>query len=203
MTKEQKSNSNLHIAHSTLDFKINIENNTLESSQELHFLLDDLFITLYFVSQMECETNLDSQRSFLDACKKGYATKVQQLIERGADTEAKDNFYRTPLHFACAGEQLDMVKLLIERGADTEAKDVYGRTPLHFACAGGNLDLVKLLIGQGKSNFEAKDLKGWTPLLIASLFGWIKVIDFLLEKGANVRHVDNDGNTALHMIAKR
>ena len=85
------------------------------------------------MSQMECEADLDSQRSFLDACKKGNAAKVKLLIDRGADTEAKDESGRTPLHLACGQGHVGVVKLFIEKIPST----------IQIAFEQGRLDVVK------------------------------------------------------------
>ena len=59
-------------------------------------------------------------------------TKVQDLIERGADVNAKDNGGYTPLHWASYNDSIAIAKLLLDAGADLEAKDKWGRTPLDF-----------------------------------------------------------------------
>ncbi len=49
------------------------------------------------------------------------------------DIEQKDYYGRTALHFAAAGENLEMVRLLGERGADVHAVCIGNRTPLQYA----------------------------------------------------------------------
>ena len=90
-------------------------------------------------------------------------SKIQDLIERGADVDAKDNNGWTPLHWASDSNHIEIAKLLIDRGADVDAKDNWGWTPLHRACGNNALELAKLLIERG-ADVEAKDNVGWTPL---------------------------------------
>jgi ankyrin repeat protein len=57
-----------------------------------------------------------------------------ELLDHGADIDAKDNYGRTSLHRACANGHVSIVTELLSRGANTEAKDNGdGNTPLHVA----------------------------------------------------------------------
>ena len=90
-------------------------------------------------------------------------SKVQDLIERGADVEAKTNDGHTPLHWASRNNRIEIAKLLLDRGADLEAKDVDGRTPLNYASEFDKIEIAKLLLDRG-ADLEAKDKWGRTPL---------------------------------------
>jgi ankyrin repeat protein len=125
------------------------------------------------------------------------ASKVQDLIKRGADVEAKSNYGQTPLHWASERNYIERAKLLLERGADLEAKDNDGWTPLHLASANNYIELAKLLLDAG-ADVKAKDNDGWTPLYVASARNHIEIAKFLLERGADVRAKDNTGETPLH-----
>jgi len=104
-------------------------------------------------------------------------SKVQDLIERGADVRAKDNRGETPLHFASWYNSIEIAKFLIERGADVRAKNNGGRTPLHWASKRNHIEIAKLLLDAG-SDVEAKNNNGETPL------HWVKSYEMqdLLKK---------------------
>ncbi len=70
--------------------------------------------------------------------------KVAQLIEKGADVNAKDFKGRTPLHYAIPGN-CELVSLLIAKKADFDAKDMYGKTPLNYAVEYGDTDTAQIL----------------------------------------------------------
>ena len=57
------------------------------------------------------------------ACCRGHLDVVQELVARGANVEATDEFGRTPLHLACGNGHLDVVQELVARGANREATD--------------------------------------------------------------------------------
>jgi len=80
-----------------------------------------------------------------DAAMNGDIVKVRQLIEKGADVNAKDQFQETPLHDAASRGNTDVAKLLIEKGADVNAKDNYGKTALDMAEASHKPDIVSIL----------------------------------------------------------
>ena len=44
--------------------------------------------------------------------------RVREMLEEGADPNAKDKDGNTPLHKAADEGRFDVVKLLLERGAD-------------------------------------------------------------------------------------
>ena len=54
---------------------------------------------------------------------------VQLLLKRGADVNAQNNNYSTPLHLATSSE---IARLLLQYGADIDARDQNHRTPLHL-----------------------------------------------------------------------
>ena len=92
--------------------------------------------------------------------------KIQDLIKRGADVEAKNDDGETPLHMVAYRNSIETAKLLIEMGADVDAKDDYGETPLHWASYNNRIEIAKLLIDKG-ADVEAKRNDGWTPLDLA------------------------------------
>jgi len=92
--------------------------------------------------------------------------KIQDLIKRGADVEAKNNKGLTPLHFASRDNHIEIAKLLLERGADVEAKNNKGQTPLYWASWYNAIETAKLLLDRG-ANVEAKAIWGYTPFHMA------------------------------------
>ncbi|BAT95803.1 hypothetical protein VIGAN_08261000 [Vigna angularis var. angularis] len=95
--------------------------------------------------------------------------KLQLLIERGANIEAKDEDGAIPLHDACAGGFTEIVQLLLNRANNAEhikrmleSVDSEGDTPLHHAARGEHVDVIRLLLSNGASSTK-ENLYGKTP----------------------------------------
>ena len=74
---------------------------------------------------------------------------IRLLLEHGADINAQDGLYGTPLHGASTFGRLETVRLLLEHGADVEVKDNDGKTALQVAAYNGHDKVVELLREHG------------------------------------------------------
>ncbi|XP_021565355.1 ankyrin repeat and SOCS box protein 13, partial [Carlito syrichta] len=91
----------------------------------------------------------------------GSSECVRLLIDVGANLEAHDCHFGTPLHVACAREHLDCVKVLLNAGANVNAAKLH-ETALHHAAKVKNVDLIEMLIEFG-GNIYARDNRGKKP----------------------------------------
>lgn len=105
---------------------------------------------------------------------KGYSRKfftmtgtVRLLVAYGADVNAVDMTYSTPLHVASLSGVPEVVRILIEGGAEVNAQDETHLTPLHMASLFGDLETVQLLIKHG-ADVTGHDWNHKTPLHFAS-----------------------------------
>ena len=76
---------------------------------------------------------------------------VRDLIEAGANVNARDSRSLTPLHFALASEtpSVQVVRTLLIAGADVNARDNNGETPLDWADKFGYTEVVGTLEKSG------------------------------------------------------
>ena len=93
-------------------------------------------------------TKPDYWHGFYIAALQNNTESLKNLIEKGADVNAKNKYEQTPLHLAAQYGHIETVKSLIENGADVNSKDKYGWTPLHYAAEEGHKEIVEYLIGK-------------------------------------------------------
>ena len=66
----------------------------------------------------------------------------------------------------------------------------------------GNVDAVRSWVASG-ADINVVDERGVTPLMVASCWHRAECVAEMLRLGADARRVDNDGRTALHLVAWR
>lgn len=96
-----------------------------------------------------------------EAVRKGDATAVTSLLDRGADVNAKFRYGATALFKAAERGNVEVAKVLLERGADVKVKDTfYGATALTWALNGKHLEVVRLLVQKGDEGVEDVLMEG-------------------------------------------
>ena len=97
--------------------------------------------------------------------------------------DAANTAGETALMMAALRGNLVWTQRLLERGA---ALNREGWTPLHYAASGPGLEVVKFLVERG-ANINAPSPNRSTPLMMASRYGAWDSAEWLLERGADVR----------------
>jgi ankyrin repeat protein len=72
-------------------------------------------------------------KQLIKSCVDGNYQKVKELLDSGADVNARDVFDGTPLIMAALHGHIDIAKLLLDKGADIEARDNQGHTAISYA----------------------------------------------------------------------
>lgn len=125
---------------------------------------------------------------------------VKYLLEKGANTEAKDEDKdgKTALIIAADWGHLEMVKMLVENKADINARDNMGKTAIMYAAKKWDKGMAKYLLEKG-ADIEAVDNDGNSVLMVAANHGYgtDEFVKYLVDKGAFVNRVNNDGVTTL------
>lgn len=132
----------------------------------------------------------------------GQCAKVQRLLEKGADPNAKSPKGYTALHPSIFKRSIKAIQVQLEHGADVNAIAPYGRTPLHLAVIWGDLPMVILLLEHG-SNVNAVDRTRQTALHLAAEKGDTQTAQLLLQQSADINAKNTGGRTALHLAADR
>lgn len=157
----------------------------------------------------------------------GNVKLVRRLHELGASIDPVDRLGQSPLHVATSTGNLPLLTYLVEQGAEVNCTDHQQVTPLMRAASQGDVDCVDYLLtrlealghdpalpqvlrnavqGQHADTVElllehcqASDAS--TVLLLAAQRGKPQIVRLLLEAGAQVDAVDEDGRSALHLAA--
>ena len=135
------------------------------------------------------------------AVRSGDLAKVQALVARDPKVvNEKDAQGRTPLHFASAIGNMEIVRYLIAGGADVRATDPDGFTPLHWAAYEGKADAAKALIAAG-ADPNARGGPG-VDTLESALYGrHSEAVEALLQGGLRVETQGEAGRALLHRAA--
>lgn len=151
---------------------------------------------------------LQGDTALMNAAKAGTVTGVQALIEAGAEIDARDSYlFQTPLMWAAAENNAEVVRILGENGADLNARSAElvfagirqggvagdfpngGLTALHHASRENSIETVEVLLALG-ADPNIPDPQGISPLRIAAANANLDLAKVLIQGGADI----NDGS---------
>ena len=162
--------------------------------------------------------NSRATKKLNSAVKRGNIKVVRSSINDGADVNNKDKNNWTPLHFASKRGYVKIVKILIDAGANlslsnqiskTTGNDQKGSNPINLAIQYNHNETAKLLINEMSqfiidtgNNVNSKDKNDWTPLHLMAMFSDdMEKVKALIDAGADVDAMTNEGSTPLHMVS--
>jgi ankyrin repeat protein len=140
---------------------------------------------------------------------------IALLLNKGADIKGASAFGDSLMNAAAMGNTA-VVKTLLAKGADAHAVSIPqvntvkngpialgSFTALLLAASYGGADSVKLLL-DARSDVNARDVRGMTPLMLAIATDRPdpKVIRLLLDKGADPKIKDKNGENAIDWANK-
>lgn len=151
--------------------------------------------------QQNARRTLEVQR----AIEQGDLAAVQQLLDEGADLDARNEQGETALHLATRHENLSLMRLLINAGADREIANAAGQTPLLLAA--GLESQARFLPAPDFHPFlrwvqNVPEARAWITTNLPSLVPrsqTITPLDYLLARRADPGAVNTNGESALHL----
>ena len=135
---------------------------------------------------------------------------TKQLLEHGMDINARDETFgqaHTALHWAAQNGDTDIVSLLLQHKADTSIRlNSHYResqaSAFDLAVEHGHIDSAfAILAVEGRSMVNLPDNNGNTAVHRAASAGQSEMVDALLALPETTQIANNEGETALHMIA--
>ena len=127
--------------------------------------------------------------------------EINELLEAGADLNARDRNDGAPLHWAAAANSPQAVERLIEAGASPNARSSADWTPLHWGAAYGSNEAIDRLLEAG-ADPNSRDDQGETALHKAGSSPLSpEAVERLLEAGADPNARDQHQETPLHQVS--
>ncbi len=197
-----------------LEYGANVSYVHSDESTPLHFAvwLDDPSISRWMIEQ-GADVNQQDNDGFAvlhEAVYEGNLQQVKLLGEFKVDINSKTNDGDTPLHWATFCNIPDspgIIEYLLEQGANVNERNFEGTTPLHFAakrCSWENEDVTILdsLLKSGRFNVDDRNYSGFTPLHYAAESGLDEACAHLLDAGADIDAVCNNGLSPIYLAVR-
>ncbi|MCG3148540.1 MAG: hypothetical protein PCFJNLEI_01984 [Verrucomicrobiae bacterium] len=115
---------------------------------------------------MSCRSTKVSEapQDLYAAARSGNLARVKELVEAGADVNARDQVGETPLHKTARWGQPEVAVYLLNHHADVNAKTTEnGHTALHIAASAAcSTNIANILLSRSDIDVKAVDFTGET-----------------------------------------
>jgi len=119
------------------------------------------------------------------------------------DINARDNKGQTFLIRAGIDQNHEAMKTLINLGANIRITDNTRENVLHKIARKGDHEAAKIVLEYDKNVLHDRNKDGNSALLIALINGYTTFAEFLIDSGASLNDINDDGNTIIHEIVKK
>lgn len=125
--------------------------------------------------------NIKNENTLFHLCSKCNINELKKFIHENSSciNTIRDKNGLTPLHLAVRKLDIKIIELLLQNGSDTNLYSNYGYSSLHYLILG-----FKELLYLSSDNTKK----------------FIKILDMLIEKGADINHLDLSEKSPLYMI---
>ncbi|MAM81396.1 MAG: hypothetical protein CMP89_11650 [Gammaproteobacteria bacterium] len=111
--------------------------------------------------------------------------RVKKLIELGSNLFARDNHFRTAMHYACKAGSVGALRLILNKVANwtnENTKYLYindsgsGCTPLYYTCERGHRKMTQMLINAGVNIEQRTGPQKMPAVYYAAMHGHLRVV---------------------------
>jgi ankyrin repeat protein len=141
-----------------------------------------------------------AETTLLDAAESGDRARALQLLPKGANPNTPGPDGTTPVMWAAANDDVDLVRALIKAGADVKLKNQFGTSAITEAAIIGSAPIIDALLKAG-ADPNTKNPEGETPLLAVARAGKVDAAKLLLDAGADVNAKEAWGGQSAIMWA--
>ncbi|XDG07710.1 hypothetical protein ABKA04_007325 [Annulohypoxylon sp. FPYF3050] len=174
--------------------RIIISGDSTEAMKDITLYLNDLN-----------KTDIFGQTPLAWAASHGDANALKTLVSYGSQVNISDHCNLTPLWYAIHSGDAESVQILLSAGAVAPNPGEVGPLAISAAMWSGNdcTDVINILIAHG-IDLEARDIYGRTAVNLAadyevagSIEGWLNNVKCVLQHGAMIDALDNNGYSAV------
>jgi len=113
--------------------------------------------------------------ALMKATREGEYAVVKELIDAGADVNARNSDRNNALWFACFGNHYDLIHLLLANNINIDNQNDNGATVLMYAASAGKTEVVKLLL-QYHPNLNLQNLDDYKAIDFASNLEVLRIL---------------------------
>ncbi len=172
--------------------------------------LDDVKRTLRAGASNNAQDE-DGNSALICAClrekygREGTLEIVKFLLSKRCLVSATNEWGQNAVSVAAQHASPEVMKLLLSKGPHlSRSYDNIRLTPLGYVCRfrfdDDGVRMAELLLDAGADIEQGED--DWTPLLLACRNGRSDLVSFLLQRGANIKAVTEDGRNGLHLACE-
>lgn len=142
----------------------------------------------------------ESVDKLLTKLEKNYPAYLKEEAKKTAHKKLFDEgipFTPDSFSFHIAKENEKICNMFLEAGMDVNCRDAAGTPMICIAARSGRKSMIEWLLSEGADiNAVSKD-RGYSAVMDAVWKSSPDIVKFLIEKGANLNFISNDGQTAL------
>jgi len=141
-----------------------------------------------------------AEPTLLEVVERGDRAAALRLLAKGAKPNAPGPDGTTPIMWAAANDDVELVRALIKAGADVKAKNQFGTSALTEAGIIGSARVIDVLVKAG-ADPNTRNPEGETPLMAVARSGKVDAARLLLEAGADINAKESFGGQSALMWA--